>query len=345
LKYNILGNTGLIVSELCFGTMTFGAKGRFKNIGGVDQNAATDLLKQVVDAGVNFIDTANVYSEGISEEITGKAIQDAGISRESLILATKVRGTMGEGPNEKGLTRKHIIDQVDASLKRLDTDYIDLYQIHSNDPITPIDETLRALDDLVSSGKVRYIGASNVAAWQLMKALDYSKYNNVARFASLQAYYTIAGRDLEREIIPLLQDQKVGLMVWSPLAGGLLSGKYDREETKTGGRRDDFDFPPVNKDRAFDIVDALRPMAEKKDVSVAQLSIAWLLQQKAVTSVIIGAKTKEQLSDNLKSTEVQFTEDELKELDEISQLPKEYPGWMLNFTKEDRKVDSRHSAS
>ncbi|HEA30224.1 MAG TPA: aldo/keto reductase [Leeuwenhoekiella sp.] len=342
MKYNTLGNTGLIVSELCFGTMTFGSKGRFKDIGGVDQKGADDLLKQVVDSGVNFIDTANVYSEGLSEEITGKAIKNAGISRESIVLATKVRGSMGEGPNQKGLTRKHIIDQVEASLKRLDTDYIDLYQIHSNDPITPIGETLRALDDLVSSGKVRYIGASNVAAWQLMKALDYSKYNNLERFASLQAYYTVAGRDLEREVIPLLQEEKVGLMVWSPLAGGLLSGKYDRDDKKSGGRRDDFDFPPVNKERAFDIVDALRPMAESKGASVAQLSIAWLLEQKAVSSVIIGAKNKEQLTDNLKSTEVSFTEEELKKLDELSQLPQEYPGWMLEFTKEDRKVDTRH---
>ena len=338
MKYNLLGNTGLFVSELCFGTMTYGAKGRFKDIGGVDQKDADDLMKQVVDSGVNFIDTANVYSEGLSEEITGKAIKNTGVSRESLILATKVRGSMGEGRNEKGLTRKHIIDQVEASLKRLDTDYIDLYQIHSNDPITPIGETLRALDDLVRSGKVRYIGASNVAAWQLMKALDYSKHNNLERFASLQAYYTIAGRDLEREVVPLLNDQKVGLMVWSPLAGGLLSGKYDRKDSKTGGRRDNFDFPPVNKERAFDIVDALRPMAKEKGATVAQLSIAWLLQQKAVSSVIIGAKNKEQLTDNLKSTEVTFTEDELKKLDELSQLPKEYPGWMLEFTKEDRQI-------
>ncbi|WP_031425506.1 aldo/keto reductase [Flavimarina sp. Hel_I_48] len=342
MKYTILGNTGLIVSELCFGTMTFGAKGRFKEIGGVDQNAANDLLKQAVDAGVNFVDTANVYSEGLSEEITGKAIKNIGISRKSLIIATKVRGTMGEGPNQKGLTRKHIIDQVDASLKRLNTDYIDLYQIHSNDPITPIGETLRALDDLVRSGKVRYIGASNVAAWQLMKALDYSHYHNLERFASLQAYYTIAGRDLEREIIPLLKDQNVGLMVWSPLAGGLLSGKYDRDDKKTsGGRRDNFNFPPVNRDRAFDIVDALRPMAESKGVSVAQLSLSWLLHQKAVSSVIIGAKNKEQLSENLKATEVSFNTEEMNKLDDLSQLPKEYPGWMLEFTKEDRKVDSR----
>ena len=339
MKYNLLGNTGLLVSELCFGTMTFGAKGRFKDIGGVEQKEADQLIKQVLDAGVNFIDTANVYSEGLSEEITGQAIKNSGVSRQEIILATKARGTMGEGPNQKGLSRKHIMDQVDASLKRLNTDYIDLYQIHSHDPLTPIGETLRALDDLVRSGKVRYIGASNVAAWQLMKALDYSHYNNLERFASLQAYYTIAGRDLEREVVPLLQDQKVGLMVWSPLAGGLLSGKYDREgENKNGGRRANFDFPPVNKDRAFDIVDALRPMAESKNASVAQLSIAWLLEQSVVSSVIIGAKNADQLNDNLKSTEISFTEDELKKLDEISKLAPEYPGWMLGFTKGDREL-------
>ena len=338
MKYNLLGNTGLFVSELCFGTMTFGAKGRFKAVGGVDQKGADALMKQVIESGVNFIDTANVYSEGLSEEITGKAIKNVGVSRESLILATKVRGSMGDGRNEKGLTRKHITDQVESSLKRLDTDYIDLYQIHSNDPITPISETLRALDDLVRSGKVRYIGASNVAAWQLMKALDYSHYNHLERFVSLQAYYTIAGRDLEREIVPLLKDQKVGLMVWSPLAGGLLSGKYDREDSKAGGRRDNFDFPPVNKDRAFDIVDALRPMAKSKGASVAQLSIAWLLQQQAVSSVIIGAKNADQLTDNLKATEVTFTEEEMSKLDELSKPAAEYPGWMLDFTKEDRKL-------
>ncbi len=339
MKYNVLGNTGLLVSELCFGTMTFGAKGRFKDIGGVEQKEADDLMKKVFDAGVNFVDTANVYSDGLSEEITGQAIKNTGISRDSIVLATKARGTMGEGPNEKGLSRKHIMDQVDASLKRLNTDYIDLYQIHSHDPLTPIGETLRALDDLVRSGKVRYIGASNVAAWQLMKALDYSHYNNLERFASLQAYYTIAGRDLEREVAPLLKDQKVGLMVWSPLAGGLLSGKYDREgKSKSGGRRTDFDFPPVNEDRAFDIVDALRPMAEDKGASVAQLSIAWLLHQSVVTSVIIGAKNADQLKDNLKSTDISFTEDELKKLDEISKLAPEYPGWMLEFTKGDREL-------
>lgn len=339
MKYNLLGKTGLWVSEICLGTMTFGAKGKFAAVGGVDQKGADALVTQAIDAGVNFIDTANVYSEGISEEMTGKAIKHLGISRDDLILATKVRGTMGEKPNQKGLSRKHIIDQVEASLKRLDTDYIDLYQIHSNDPITPIDETLRALDDLVRSGKVRYIGASNVAAWQLMKALDYSYYNNLERFNSLQAYYTLAGRDLEREIIPLLEDQQVGLMVWSPLAGGLLSGKYDRNsKKKSGGRRDNFDFPPVNEERAFNIIDVLRPMAKENGVSMAQLSIAWLLKQKAVSTVIVGAKKTEQLEENLNASKIEFSKDDFEKLEKVSKLEREYPGWMLDVTKVDRKL-------
>lgn len=338
MKYKLLGNTGLLVSELCLGTMTFGSKGMFAAVGGVEQKNADQLVKQALDAGVNFIDTANVYSEGISEEMTGRAIKNVGISRDNLVLATKVRGSMGDGPNQKGLTRKHINEQVEASLKRLDTDYIDLYQIHSNDPITPIEETIRALDDLVKSGKIRYIGASNMAAWQLMKALDYSKYNDKERFASHQAYYTIAGRELEREITPLLKDQKIGLMVWSPLAGGFLSGKYSREEEqKGGGRRDNYDFPPVDKEKAYNIVDALRPMAESKNATVAQLALAWLLHQPVVTSVIVGAKNSDQLSQNLNSTEVKFSKEELQKLDEISKLKPEYPGWMLDLTKQDRE--------
>ncbi|MGI4021685.1 MAG: aldo/keto reductase [Janthinobacterium lividum] len=338
MKYNLLGNTGLKVSELCLGTMTFGGKGMFKAIGSLGQEPVDALVKRALDAGINFIDTANVYSEGMSEELTGQSIKNLGINRDDLVLATKVRSKMGDGPNDSGLTRKHIIQQAEASLKRLQTDYIDLYQIHSYDPLTPLEETLEALDTLVKSGKVRYIGASNLASWQLMKALDYSHYNRVAKFVSLQAYYTIAGRDLERELIPLLHDQKVGLMVWSPLAGGLLSGKYSRDEqNKEDGRRANFDFPPVNKDRAFDIIDLLQPMSEAKGASVAQLALAWLLQQAAVTTVIIGANKMEQLEDNLKSTELQFTAEELQQLDEVSKLPSEYPAWMLEFTG-DRKI-------
>jgi len=341
MKYNLLGNTGLKVSELCLGTMTFGTTGgRFGAISGVDQAGADALTKRSLDAGINFIDTANVYSEGHSEEMTGQALRNLGINRYDVVLATKVRGKMGDGPNDTGLTRKHIMAQAEASLKRLNTDYIDLYQTHSFDPLTPWEETLRALDDLVRQGKVRYIGASNVAAWQLMKALGVSQYQHLEKYVSLQAYYTIAGRELEREIVPLLLDQKVGLMVWSPLAGGFLSGKYTRENQQAEGRRGSgFDFPPVNKDLAFNIIDKLRPMAEAKGSTVASLALAWLLHQQVVSSVIIGAKKMEQLEDNLTAVDVKFTPEELQQLDEVSKLASEYPDWMLEFTSGDRKVE------
>ncbi len=339
MKYNLLGNTGLLVSELCFGTMTFGGKGFWTAIGQLDQTAVNTLFKQAVDGGINFIDTANVYSEGLSEQMTGQAIRDLGLNRDELVIATKVRGKMGEKTNQVGLTRKHIIEQAEASLKRLQLDYIDLYQMHSYDPLTPLEETLRAFDTLVESGKVRYIGCSNVAAWQLMKALAISEQKNLAKFVSLQAYYTIAGRDLERELVPLLKDQNVGLMVWSPLAGGLLSGKFARNtQGPEDSRRATFDFPPVNRDKAYDILDVLHPMAQEKGVSVAQLSLSWLLHQSVVSTVIIGAKKPEQLEDNLKSVDVKFTADELKKLDEVSQLTPEYPGWMFARTGGDRQL-------
>ncbi|MDX2279900.1 MAG: aldo/keto reductase [Saprospiraceae bacterium] len=336
MKYNLLGNTGLKVSELCLGTMTFGGKGFWTAIGTLDQNAVDQLVKKSVDGGINFIDTANVYSEGLSEEMTGKAIRNLGLNRDDLVIATKVRGKMAEGPNGSGLTRKHILHEIDASLTRLNLDYVDLYQIHGFDALTPLEETLDTLDGLVKSGKVRYIGCSNLAAWQIMKSVDYSSYNRLAKFVSLQAYYTLAGRDLEREIIPVLKDQNLGLMVWSPLAGGLLSGKYKRNGENEGGRRVNFDFPPVHKDRAFDVVEALEPIAKEKGVSVAQLALAWLLHQSAVTTVIIGANTTEQLADNLNATNVTFTPDELAQIDAVSKLPAEYPGWMLERQGADR---------
>ena len=336
MKYKLLGRTGLRVSELCLGTMTFGGKGWAKFVGSLDQQAVDNIMKRSIDAGVNFIDTANVYSEGLAEELTGQSIKNLGLKRDDLVIATKVRGQMGQGPNDSGLTRKHIMTQVEASLRRLRMDYIDLYQIHSFDPLTSWQETLWTLDDLVKSGKVRYIGASNLAAWQLMKALDFSNYTRIEAFASLQAYYTIAGRDLEREMIPLLKDQGLGLLVWSPLAGGFLSGKYRRGDEQ--GRRSNFDFPPIDKERAYNIIDVLHPMAEGKKSSVARLALAWLLQQDVVTSVIIGANKMDQLEDNLASIEVNFTAYELKRLDEVSQLPPEYPGWMLEFTGKDRQL-------
>ena len=337
MKYNFLGNTGLKVSELCLGTMTFGGRGMWTAIGTLPQDQVNALIKQSVDAGINFIDTANVYSEGLSEEMTGKAIRDLGLSRHELVIATKVRGQMGPGPNDSGLSRKHILQQADESLSRLRMDYIDLYQIHGFDPCTPFAETLEALDILVRSGKVRYIGCSNLAAWHIMKALGISELKHLSKFVSLQAFYTLASRDLERELVPLLLDQQMGLMVWSPLAGGFLSGKFKRDSGSAEGRRVNYDFPPINKDKAYDIIDVMQIMADEKQCTVAQIALAWLLNQPVVTSVIVGAKKPEQLADNLGAVDVQFTAEELANLNEISKLTPEYPGWMIDRQARDRK--------
>jgi len=337
MKYNFLGNTGLKVSELCLGAMTFGGRGYWTAIGTLPQDQVNALVKQSVDAGINFIDTANIYSEGLSEQMTGQAIRDLGINRHDLVVATKVRGQMGQGPNQSGLSRKHILQQADESLRRLNMDYIDLYQIHGFDPATPFEEALEALDMLVKSGKVRYIGCSNLAAWHIMKAHGISTQKYLNKFVSLQAFYTLASRDLEREVVPMLLDQKMGLMVWSPLAGGLLSGKYSRNTETTEGRRVNFDFPPVNKEKAYDIIEVMFEIAAAKKATVAQIALAWLLHQPVVTSVIIGANKPQQLSDNLKSIDIQFTADELSKLHEISQLTPEYPGWMIDRQGADRR--------
>jgi aryl-alcohol dehydrogenase-like predicted oxidoreductase len=339
MKYKILGNTGLKVSSICLGTMNYGGKGFFNYMGNLNQNEADEQIKTVIEAGVNFIDTANIYSEGLSEEMIGQAIKNLSINRDDLVLATKVRGSMGAGENNRGLSRKHIVQEVEASLKRLKTDYIDLYQIHTSDPITPIEETIRVLDDLVKSGKIRYFGASNVAAWHLMKGLAYSDNNNLNRFASLQANYSLDTRDIEREIVPLLNDQKVGLMVWSPLSGGLLSGKYKRDLNTEKGRLNEFPFPPFNEERAYNVLDVLYPMAAQKNVSVPQLALAWLMHQNVVSSVIIGATKLHQLQDNLKSVDVTFTVEELKQLNAVSQLKPEYPGNVLEVMTADRSSE------
>ncbi len=334
MKYRILGDTGILVSELCFGAMTFGGTGMWTPVGKTQQEEADKLVGIALDAGINFFDTANIYSTGISEQILGKAL---GSKRKDIILATKVRGKMGEGVNQLGLSRVHIMQQVDESLKRLGTDYIDLYQIHGFDMLTPLEETLRALDDLVHSGKVRYIGCSNLTAGQLMKSLWISDKNGFNKFKSLQAYYSIAGRDLEREIVPILKDQNMGLMVWSPLAGGFLSGKYRRNQMPDEeSRRKEFDFPPINKEKAYDIIDVMDEVSKTHNASVAQVALAWLLHQKVVTSVITGVKNETQLQDNLKSVEISFTEDELAKLNEVSKLVPEYPGWMVDYMQQDR---------
>jgi aryl-alcohol dehydrogenase-like predicted oxidoreductase len=331
MRYNRLGRTGLLVSELCLGTMTFGeSEGRFKDIAGLGQGPADEIVKASFDAGINFFDTANVYSLGKSEEILGQSLRNLGLKRDEVVIATKAMGTMGDAPNSKGASRFHIMAAVEASLERLQLDHIDLYQIHGFDVLTPIEETVRALDNLVSRGLVRYVGVSNWSAWAIMKALGIAERHSLARFESLQAYYTVAGRDLERELVPMMQSEQVGLMVWSPLAGGLLSGKYSREG-EGEGRRANFDFPPVDKDRAFDLIDLMRPMAESRGVTVAQIALSWLLHQPIVSSVIIGAKRIDQLTDNIAACDVSLTGDELAQLGDASKLPPEYPGWMLQM--------------
>ena len=333
MEYKTLGNTGLLVSTLCLGCMTFhGGSGFWSKIGQVDQAGADELIKASIKAGINFFDTADVYSEGESEKTLGQSLKNLNIARKDVVIASKVYGRVGPGRNDVGASRGHIMDAVDASLQRLGTDHIDLYQIHGNDTITPIEETLRALDTLVTSGKVRYLGVSNWQAWKIAKALAVSEFRNLARFDTLQAYYSIAGRDLEREIVPLLEAEKTGLLVWSPLAGGLLSGKFSRENQKPeGSRRSEFDFPLVDKERTWRILDVIRPIAEAHGCSAARVSLAWLLSKPVVTSVILGAKRPDQLEDNLAAVDLKLSEEELKQLEEVSALPPEYPGWMLPF--------------
>ena len=338
MHQNKLGRTGLFVSELCLGTMTFGGDtGMWGQIGKLQQEDADRLIGRAMEAGINFLDTADVYAEGRSEIMTGQALRNLKVPRDEVVVATKVFGSTGSGSNARGNSRLHILEGVKASLKRMQLDYIDLYQLHGFDPATPMEETLRALDTLVQHGHVRYVGVSNWAAWQIAKALGVSERLGLSRFASLQAYYTLAGRELERELTPMLTSEEVGLMVWSPLAGGLLSGKYTRDaQGPEGSRRATFDFPPVDKPRAFDCIDLMRPMAERRGVSVAQIALAWLLHQKVVTSVIIGAKRTEQLDDNVVATRVTLTAEELTALDGASALVKEYPGWMLERQGEAR---------
>src|SRR5277367_5593961 len=338
MQYKTLGDTGLLVSTLCFGTMTFhGGTGLFRAIGTVDQAGADQPNKAAIDKGINFFDTADVYSAGESERALGQSIKNLGIPRSQVVIATKVFGRTGPGYNDVGASRGHIMDAVDASLQRLQMDHIDLYQIHGNDTITPIEETLRALDTLVTQGKVRYIGVSNWQSWKIAKALAISEFKNLARFDTLQAYYSIAGRDLERDLVPLLEAEKTGLLVWSPLAGGLLSGKFSRENQRPeSSRRSTFDFPIVDKERVWRIMDVLVPIANSHNCSAARISLAWLLAKPVVTSVIIGARNVQQLQDNIAALELKLTADEMKVLDEVSALPPEYPGWMLPFQNASR---------
>jgi aryl-alcohol dehydrogenase-like predicted oxidoreductase len=338
MKYRMLADTGVFVSELCLGAMTFGGNGQiWETIGGLDQGAVNEMIDRALEAGINFIDTADVYSTGDSETLLGAALKGR---RQKVVLATKVRGRMGEGPNDVGLSRLHITEGVEASLRRLGTDYIDLYQIHRADPLTGMDDTLRALDDLVRQGKVRYIGCSNLTAWQLMKALGISRAEGLERFKCTQSYYSLVGRELEREMIPLLHDQGVGLLVWSPLAGGFLSGKFTRSQ-EGEGRRASFDFPPVDREKGYDVIDVLQKIGDDRGATVAQVALSWVLANRVVTSVIIGARKLHQLEDNLGAGELSLSAEELETLDEVSRIQLEYPAWMEVFPSDRRPGEVR----
>jgi aryl-alcohol dehydrogenase-like predicted oxidoreductase len=340
MQYQQLGNTGVFVSRLCMGAMTFGGAGTmFEAIGGLDQKDTDSLVGQCIEGGINFFDTANVYSRGESETMLAKAL---GAKRRDVVIATKVYGRMGGGANDVGLSRLHIMQSIDASLARLGTDYIDLYQVHGFDAVTPLEETLRALDDLVRVGKVRYIGCSNFTAWQVMKALGISAQQGLERFITVQAYYSLAGRDIEREIVPLMNDQKLGCLPWSPLAGGFLTGKFTRAGAADDqSRRSKFNFPPVNMEKGYSIVEALQEIATSKGASVAQVALAWLLHQPVVSSVIIGARKESQLKDNLGAADLKLDAEELRKIDEVSKLAPEYPGWMQGMPSERRPGERR----
>jgi aryl-alcohol dehydrogenase-like predicted oxidoreductase len=333
MKYKQLGRTGLFVSEFCLGTMTLGGNadaGMWSAIGAVKQDEANQLIARALEGGVNFIDTADIYSFGQSERIVGQALKDLGIARNEIVLATKTGGVMGDKPNDQGASRGHIMDSVQRSLERLQVDHIDLYQIHANDSVTPVEETLRALDDLTRQGLVRYVGVSNWGAGKIGKALGLSEALHATRFETLQAYYSIAGRDVERELVPLVTQEKLGLLVWSPLAGGLLSGKFGPgAPAAEGARRTNFDFPPVERDRAWQCITEMRTIADARGASVSQIALAWLLSRPHVTSVIIGVKRLEQLEENLGASDITLTEEELSRLDAVSALPPYYPGWMI----------------
>jgi len=331
MKYKQLGKTGVLVSELCLGTMTFGGKGYWKSIGQLPENEVTQLVRVSIDRGINFFDTANAYSEGLAELLLGKALKNLGISRQTVFIATKVRLRMGEGANEVGLSKLHILASVDESLQRLGLSHIDMLYIHGVDPVTSLEETMRGLEDVVRSGKVRYLGVSNHPAWMVIKANSLAGNLGWSKFVASQNFYSIASRDIEREIVPMALSENIGIMPWSPLAGGFLSGKFRRDnKTKGNNRRDNFDFPPINKDKAFDIIDVMARIGENHSASVASVALAWTKDRPGVTSVIIGAKSQEQLLENIACTQLQLTQDELKELDVISALTPEYPGWMVN---------------
>ncbi|MFI6760589.1 aldo/keto reductase [Micromonospora sp. NPDC050417] len=332
MKYRLLGRTGVWVSEISLGAMTFGGKDHpiYRTLGGLQLDEVDRMVGTALDAGINFIDTADVYSDGESEQLLGQALKQR---RRDVVLATKLHAPTGPGPNDNGLSRLHVMQALEDSLRRLGTDHIDLYQVHNFDHITPIEETLAALDDAVRQGKVRYIGCANLAAWQISKALGVSALHHRSAFVSVQAHYSLVSRDAERDLLPMVQAEGLGMTVWGPLAGGFLAGKVDRTGVVSdeGSRRnqDGFaQFPPIDREHGHDVVDVVRAVAARHGVSPAQVSLAWLLAQRGVTSVIVGARRLDQLAENIAASDLTLTDQDLAELDQVSALPLAYPNWI-----------------
>lgn len=330
MRLRKLGNSGLYVSELSLGAMTFGGKdGIWGQVGKLGQEDADALVKAALNAGINLFDTANTYADGRSEEILGRSLANLGVSRDEVVISTKGGAPIGDHPNERGGSRRHILAQCRVSIRRLGLDHVDLYHIHEFDPETPIEETLEALEALVRAGDIRYVGLSNWAAWQVAKAIGIGQVRDLSPIISLQAYYSLVGRELEREIIPMLASEGVGLMVWSPLAGGYLTGKYSDGNGETG-RLKTLDFPPIDRTRGSKVINALRNAARKHGCAPAHIALAWLLKQTAVSTVLVGAKRVEQLHDNIRATEIDLDEEDLEDLNAVSSPPSEYPGWLLD---------------
>ena len=333
MKYNFLGNSGVKVSQLCLGTMTFGSGlGRFARIGSVPQDDANEMVKYAIAQGINFFDTADIYSVGDSEKTLGNALRALGVKRDSVIVATKVRRQMSNDVNDLGLSRHHILNAVENSLKRLQLDYIDLYQVHSWDPAAPLEETMQALNDLVRWGKVRYIGVSNFAAWQVAKASNIAEKHGWAKFITFQGYYSLVGRGIENEIVPFCLDQNMGILAWSPLAGGVLSGKYRKGKPFPKGTRVEErlkGFIPVNEDKLYAILDVIDTISQLHNVPVAAVALAWLRYQKAVSSVIIGARNMAHLEEDIKAGELELDPGEIENLNQISRPELPYPQWMF----------------
>lgn len=331
MKYRYIGNTGLMVSELCFGTMTFGGKqgGVWAQMGSVQQQEANELIRTAIDHGINFIDTANVYSFGEAEVLLGQALRELAILRDEVVIATKVLGRMNDKPNSAGLSRYHVFHSVDASLKRLQLDHVDILYVHGVDLKMPIEEVMYVLNDVVNTGKVRYIAVCNWHAWQIAKANTLAESKGWHRFIALQHHYAAVNRDIEHEIVPMAAEYNLSIFPWSPLAGGFLTGKFTRDNVTQGARRSFFDFPPVDKEKAYNLVEVLSEIGRPYDASIAQVALAWVRQQRGITSTIIGAKTVEQLKDNIRSVDVVLSDTDLKKIDEVSRLPLLYPGWMV----------------